>query len=83
MNNKNKKTLELLRNKPVPSNILWDDVESLFIALGADVTQGNGSRIRVKLNGVRAVFHKPHPEKNIDKGAVGSIIRFLDAAGIK
>ena len=45
------------------SNIPWSDVEALFVALGAEVTEGHGSRVRVALNGVRAVFHRPHPEK--------------------
>ncbi len=38
---------------------------------------------RVILNGVRAVFHRPHPQKETDKGAVVSMRRFLKEAGIK
>jgi hypothetical protein len=34
------------------------------------------------LNGVRAVFHRPHPRKEIDKGALVSLKRFLGNAGI-
>ena len=30
-------------------------------------------RERVKLNGVHAVFHRPHPERTTDKGAVKSV----------
>ena len=51
--------------------------------LGAEITEGNGSRVRVTLRGVRAVFHRPHPEKETDKGAVGSVRDFLDAAGVE
>ena len=43
----------------------------------------NGSRVRVALNGVRAVFHRPHPRKETDRGAVVSIRRFLTEAGIE
>lgn len=57
------------------------DVESLFLALGAEITEGSGSRVRIALNGVRSVFHRPHPEKETDKGAVKSIRRFLLEAG--
>jgi hypothetical protein len=32
---------------------------------------------------VRAVFHRPHPEKTTDKGALKSVRRFLLEAGIK
>ena len=35
------------------------------------------------LNGMRAVFHRPHPRKETDKGAVKSIMRFLLEAGFK
>jgi hypothetical protein len=83
MNQKNRRTLSAIFDDPVRSNILWADIESLFIALGADVSEGNGSRVRVALNGVRAVFHRPHPEKETDKGAVKSVRRFLNTAGIQ
>lgn len=49
---------------------------------GAEVTEGRGSRIRVALNGVRAVFHRPHPEKETDRGAVNSVQRFIREAGL-
>jgi len=35
------------------------------------------------LNGMRAVFHRPHPQKETDKGAVVSIRRFLTEAGVE
>jgi hypothetical protein len=67
---------------PVRSGVPWSDVEALFKALGAEVSEGQGSRVRVYLNGVRAVFHRPHPEKDTDKGALKSVRRFLLEAGI-
>ena len=83
MDSKHQKTLEAIFEKPERANILWRDVEALFIALGAEITDGNGSRRRVALKGVRAVFHRPHPHKETDKGAVKSVRRFLEAAGVK
>jgi hypothetical protein len=38
--------------------------------------------VRIYLNGVRAVFHRPHPQKETDRGAVASMKRFLVEAGI-
>jgi len=35
------------------------------------------------LNGVIAVFHRPHPQKETDKGALKSVRRFLKNAGVK
>jgi len=83
VDSKHQKTLEAIFEKPERANILWRDIESLFIALGAEITDGNGSRRRVALKGVRAVFHRPHPRKETDKGAVKSVRRFLEAAGVK
>lgn len=54
----------------------------LFNALGASISQGRGSRVRILLNGQRAVFHEPHPERVTDKGAVKSVREFLTNAGI-
>lgn len=82
MNNKQKETLKRIQRMPIPSDINWSDIEALLRALGADIIEGNGSRIRVKLNGERAVFHRPHPEKVTDKGAVKSVRRFLEQAGV-
>jgi hypothetical protein len=83
VDSKQQKTLEAIFEKPERANILWRDVEALLIALGAEITDGNGSRRRVALKGVRAVFHRPHPRKETDKGAVKSVRRFLEAAGVK
>lgn len=83
MNTKNKKTIENIYKRPIPNNILWADIENLFVALGAEISEGAGSRVRIKLNDVRAVFHRPHLEKVANKGAVNSVKRFLDNAGVK
>ena len=79
---KHLKTLDAIFEKPIRSNIPWKDIEVLFVALGAEVTEGRGSRVRVELNSVRAVFHRPHPEKETDKGALKSVQRFLTEAGV-
>jgi predicted RNA binding protein YcfA (HicA-like mRNA interferase family) len=68
---------------PVRANIDWHDVESLLKALGAELTEGKGSRVRVALKGVKAVFHEPHPEKEIGKGMVRSLRDFLTNAGVR
>ena len=78
-----RKTLQAIFEDPARSNIAWADVEKLLLALGADLSEGRGSRVRVFLNGVRAVFHRPHPRKETDKGAVKSVRRFLTEAGFK
>jgi hypothetical protein len=39
--------------------------------------------VRIALNGVRAVFHRPHPQKETDRGAVAAMRRFLVEAGLE
>jgi hypothetical protein len=67
---------------PVRADIKWRDIEALLKHRGAEITEGTGSRIRVVMHGARAVFHRPHPIPNADKGAVRSVRRFLIAAGV-
>ncbi len=83
LNAKNKKTLYDIFDDPIKSSIYWNNIENLLNALGADISEGRGSRIRIYLNGVRAVFHRPHPHKETDKGAIKSMRRFLIEAGVK
>jgi hypothetical protein len=83
MNSEQSKTLLDIYKNPIQANIPWNDIESLLISLGADISEGNGSRVRIKLNGERAVFHRPHPQKETDKGTVASMRRFLENAGVK
>jgi len=80
---KHQSTLTAIYAEPTRANINWNDIEKMFIALGAECTEGRGSRIRVALNDVRAVFHRPHPEKEASKSMVRSIRRFLEEAGIE
>jgi hypothetical protein len=83
MQEKHINTLRSVFKKPVPSGILWKDIEAMLKAQGADISEGAGSRVRIQLNGVRAVFHRPHPRKEADKGAVASMKRFLTTAGVE
>jgi hypothetical protein len=83
LNNRHRHTLSEIFKNPVPASIKWADIEGLLIALDAELSEGSGSRVRIALNGVRAVFHRPHPQPTTDKGAVKSMRRFLTEAGVK
>ncbi len=83
LSGKHRAVLEAVFADPTRSNILWRDVEALLLACGAELGEGQGSRVRIALNGVRAVFHRPHPQKEMDRGAVRSLRRFLAEAEMK
>lgn len=83
LSGKHRATLVAIFADPVRANIEWRAIEALMEACGAEISEGSGSRVRVALNGVRAVFHRPHPQKETDKGAVKSVRRFLSEAEIR
>ncbi len=82
LKSKHRKTLQAIFDKPVRANIVWKDVENLLVACEAEISEGRGSRVRIVLNDVKAIFHRPHPRKETNKGAVVSMRRFLTEAGV-
>ena len=83
MNKKHKRTLDKIFETPERSDIPWRDTEALIIALGGEISRDRGSRVRIFLNNIRAVFHRPHPKRVTNKGAVKSMRRFLKEAEVK
>ena len=83
MNKRHEKVLDQIFENPVRADVSWSEIESMLVALGADLSEGRGSRVRIVLDGVRAAFHRPHPRKETDKGALQSMRRFLQEAGVR
>lgn len=77
MKRKHQKILEKIFSRPVSANIKWSDIESLFIALGAELSEREGSRVEVFLFNEVRVFHRPYPSPDKDKGAVASVRDWL------
>ena len=75
-------TLNLIFARPVSGSVKWNDIEALFAELGAEVTEREGSRVRIFLFGEIRVFHRPHPSPDTDKGAVASIRKWLESHGV-
>jgi hypothetical protein len=67
---------------PVRANLRWGDIQSMLKGYGAVVSEREGSRVCVLLNGVVAVFHRPHPSPQASKAQVRSVRRFLTNAGV-
>jgi hypothetical protein len=78
MKRKHQKIIEAIYARPVSANIQWRDIEALFVELGAEITEREGSRVAVVLFGEVRVFHRPHPSPSTDKGAVASIRKWLE-----
>lgn len=82
MNRRQRALLAQIYAEPTPADIRWSDIEALLRSLGAEITEGSGSRVRLALNGVRAVFHRPHPSPDTKRGAVRAMRDFLTQAGV-
>lgn len=83
MKRKHHRTLELICARPTSGNVQWRDIEALFLELGAEVGEREGSRVAVVLFEEVRVFHRPHPSPNTDKGAVASIRKWLEQHGVE
>lgn len=83
MKRRHARVLAAIFSHPTSGSIRWKDVEALFIELGAEITERQGSRVGVRLFGERRVFHRPHPGPEADKGAVAGIREWLRANGVE
>jgi hypothetical protein len=59
------------------------DVEALFLSLGAEISEREGSRVGVFLFGEVRIFHRRHPSSDTDRGAVASIRKWLESREVK
>jgi hypothetical protein len=82
VNSRQRKTLEDVFHEPTLANIRWDAAISMPEGLGGEVKDIGGSMKAVKLNGVRAVFHRPHPRNEMGHGLTRNLRAFLENAGI-
>ena len=83
MHKAHRNTLKAVFSEPVSGSIKWRDIEALLVALGADVSEGSGSRVRFTLNGSSLLIHRPHPSPDTKKYVVRTVREFLTNSGIK
>jgi hypothetical protein len=67
--------------EPTRANIHWNNGEALFVYQSAVVTERQGSRVHVVLNGEDSVFHRPHPGKELSESGFRSVREFVENAG--
>lgn len=83
MNSTHRKTLQAVFAKPTPSTLEWARIEALLIAIGCQVIEGRGSRVRFAYNDVAVAFHRPHPAKEAKPYQVEQARDFLTVIGVK
>lgn len=83
MNATHRKTLIALFGDPVPTTLEWRRIEALLVAIGCQVIEGNGSRVRFEKNGHVATFHRPHPAKEAKPYQVRDARHYLENLGVR
>lgn len=82
MSHKHAQLLRTLFHDPISGNIHWREVESLLNHLNADIESLSGARIRVKINRMEGILHRPHHGNTLDRNAVQHLREFLGRAGV-
>jgi hypothetical protein len=83
MNTAQQKTLRAIFEKPTRADVRWSKIEGLFLAVGGEVSEGRGSRVRFRLGNLVATFHGPHPERDTGKATLEEVRRFFENGGIR
>lgn len=83
MNAKHRKTLQAIFARPTSPSIVFADIESLIVALGGSVTEREGSRVKITLQGEQWHCHRPHPVKEAKRYQVEEARELLERIGIK
>ncbi len=81
MNTKHRKTLRAVFTKPTSPSIVFSDIEALLVALGGQVHEREGSRVKVSLKGEQWRCHRPHPGKEAKRYQVEEIRELLERIG--
>ncbi len=82
MSHKHDKLLRsLFSSGHVSGNLHWRDVEGLLHHLGATVDNLSGARLRVKLNGIEGILHRPHHGNTLGRMDVSHLREYLARAG--
>ncbi len=83
MNAAHRKTLLTVFGDPVSKSLEWRRIEALLVAIGCQMIEGSGSRVRFEKGGMIGTFHRPHPSKEAKPYQVRDARQFLEALGVK
>ncbi len=83
MNAKHRKTLAALFAAQVSSTIPFRDIESLLLAVGCHVREGEGSRVSFVRDGIIWPTHRPHPRKEAKQYQIKEVRDYLATLGVK
>jgi hypothetical protein len=82
VNTKHRKTLAAIFARPTSASIVFADIEALIKALGGFVSEREGSRVKIELNGEQWRCHRRHPGKEAKRYQVEEARELLERAGV-
>ena len=82
MNTKHRKTLRSIFAKPTSPSIVFNDIEALLVALGGQVHEREGSRVKITIKDEQWRCHRPHPGKEAKRYQVEEIRELLERIGV-
>ena len=83
MNSRYRKMLAAIFSRPTSASIMFTDIEKLIKSLGSSVSEREGSRVRIELNGEQWRCHRPHPGKEDKRYQVEEVRELLERAGVQ
>ena len=82
VNSKHRKTLRAIFATPTSPSVVFSNIESLIVALGGEVMEREGSRVKILLRGEQWRCHRPHPGKEARRYQVEEVRELLERVGV-
>jgi hypothetical protein len=82
VNTKHRKTLQAIFARPTSAAIVFGDIEALLVALGGQVHEREGSRVKITIHNEQWRCHRPHPGKEAKRYQVEEIRELLQRIGV-
>lgn len=82
MSHKHEQLIRAIFREPSSGNIHWREIESLLSHLGATVEPLSRARLRVRLNGVEGILHRPHHSNVLDRQGIRHVREYLAHAKV-
>lgn len=82
MKSRHRKILQAIFRQPTSGTIAFADIEALIVSLGGEVSEREGSRVKITLIGEQWRCHRPHPGKEAKKYQVEEARELLERVGV-
>jgi hypothetical protein len=82
MKSRHGKILQAIFRQPTSATIAFVAIEPLIVSLGGEVSEREGSRVKILPKGEQWRCHRPHPGKEVQKYQVEEARELLERVGV-